>query len=366
MAEQKSEIEHYSEIIFHFDTEKHSVPLKLFIDVANSSKKVLDDFNKTLFEKNLKYELRVEVPEKGGFIETISLAVIAGGGAIWAFLGTDIGKAFILGLTQKEPEYWSKRFGEYLGEKISSSNQKDDQPEQSVLEILSGDETLHTDELNADLLAEIVKLFLKSDLETLQRTGIKPELLRQAFIARNRLYSSCLEAQEVRGLGFDRSHEFKLSRAEFPRYLAEIPQNEPTEKDEEKSWVVKTTDIVVNSPNWKRDGRRWQADIQGQTDISFTVEDENFWHHVQLKDIQPDIRDNMRVQWAYNSHLNNPRDARVLRVLSYNGKKISEPISQHELNRVLSHATILEPESPDLFDQFENETNKEIHIRKKT
>lgn len=85
--------------------------------------------------------------------------------------------------------------------------------------------------------------------------------------------------------------------------------------------------------------------------IAFSIEDVAFWRHVNIKDIQPVIRDNMRVQWAYPAGLSKPsRDVRVLRVLSYNGTTISNPMSQSELDRELEEASVIEPETPDLFD----------------
>jgi hypothetical protein len=160
-----------------------------------------------------------------------------------------------------------------------------------------------------------------------------------------------LDNPEVQGLTFDRSPEFRLRRRDFPRLITQLPDPPAEALAPVSQWSIESVDIVVNSPNWKRDGRKWQAATSKHQDIAFSVEDERFWHCVERREIQPDIRDNMRVQWAYPVGLSKPANVRVLRVLTYNGKPISSALTEQELQAQLHSIDIVEPDTPDLFDE---------------
>ncbi len=108
--------------------------------------------------------------------------------------------------------------------------------------------------------------------------------------------------------------------------------------------------VKVNSPNWKREGRKWQAETNSDKEVWFSIEDDAFWHHVRIKDIQPDINDNMKVQWAYPGDSAKPSNVKVLKVITYNGKKISEPLTHEELEKILQEYSVHESNQKDLFD----------------
>jgi hypothetical protein len=111
----------------------------------------------------------------------------------------------------------------------------------------------------------------------------------------------------------------------------------------------------VHSPNWKRDNnRKWQGSTTETQDIAFVIEDDNFWHHVKIEDIIPHINDNMRVQWAYPEHvIVKPTNVRVLRVLSYNGTSISDPLTTDELLTKLDTFVLEQKDQDDLFSYKE-------------
>lgn len=342
------------EIIYHFDIDRQSIPLKQFVDTARSSQTILDEFIEQVFDKKIRYELRVLPPEPGGFVEALDLIILSGAGAAWAALGTDVGKAYFKGLTGEEPSYWAEKLGQktrkLLKKKATASGELSTEPEVNTVAIPIEAEIVSDADRDAELLVEFLISFLAANIDRLEKVGITPAKFRKAYAARNALYKACIDNPEIDGLSFDRSHEFPLKRADFPRLIAQIPDQVEVTTDAPMSWSVEAVDIVVNSPNWKRDGRKWQAATNKFQDIAFSVEDDTFWHHVQIKDIQPDIRDNMRVQWAYPAGLSKPSHVRVLRVLSYNGTKISDPMSEAELQTELEEASAIEPETPGLFD----------------
>jgi len=343
------------EIIYHFDLSAHSLPLRQFVDTARASQTILDDFNELIFDKKVKYELRVLPPEQGGFIEVLGV-LVTGGVGLWGILGTDIGKAYFKGLTGKEPGEWAEGLGKKHRKWLNRNKPLEANITTDVVvpaePALEG-EIVTDAERDAEVLIEFLISFLAANIDKLQQVGLTPEKFRKAFQARNAIYKACIDNPEIDGLAFDRSHDFPIKRADFPRLITQIPDKVEDEDEEPASWAVESVDIVVNSPNWKRDGRKWQAATNKHQDIAFTIEDDAFWHHVQIKDIQPDIRDNLRVQWAYPAGQSKPsRDVRALRVLSYNGTKISDPMTQAELDRELREATVIEPETRGLFDDM--------------
>lgn len=345
----------HGEIVYHFDLSAHSLPLKQFVETARASQTILDDFNDQVFDKKIKYELRVLPSEEGGFIEVLGVIILGGGGTLWGVLGTDIGKAYFKGLTGEEPEEWAEKLGEkhrkWLNRNEPAQNTTEADPLPVIPTPIEGE--LITDaERDAEALIEFLVSFLAANIEKLEQVGLTPEKFRKAFQARNAIYKACIDNPEIEGLSFDRSHDFPIKREDFPRLITQMPDQVDVDSDTPMSWDVESVDIVVNSPNWKRDGRKWQGATNKHQDIAFSIEDDTFWHHVQIKDIQPDIRDNMRVQWAYPAGMSKPSHVRALRILSYNGTKISDPMTQVELNRTLEEATVIEPEMPGLFDDI--------------
>lgn len=349
------------EIIYHFDLTAHSLPLRQFVDTARASQSILDDFNDHIFAKKIKYELRVLPPEDGGFIELLGLAIVSGGGAIWGVLGTDIGKAYFKGLTGQEPAEWAEKLGKRHRKKLKKNTAIKPTTEATVTpdSAMPIEGEIVTDsERDAEAMVEFLISFLAANIDKLERVGLTPERFRKAYAARNAIYKACIDNSEIEGLAFDRSHEFPIKRNDFPKLITQIPDQVDVDSETPMSWSVESVDIVVNSPNWKREGRKWQGATSKHQDIAFSIEDDTFWHHVQIRDIQPDIRDNMRVQWTYPAGLSKPSHVRALRVLSYNGTKISNPMTQAELNRALEEATVIEPDMPGLFDDiYDNHSN---------
>ena len=342
------------ELVFHFEVDRNSIPLKQFVDTARASQAILDDFNEQLFDKKFKYELHVKTPEEGSLVEILQLIAV-GGGAVWAFLCTDIGKAYFTALTDREPAYWAEKAGLktrqiFQGVLQSEKSEGDAAPDQSP----TSEEIA---QLDAELVVALVVAFLEANSDKLQKVGITPAKFRKAFSGRNSVYRGCIDNPEIKAISFDRAETFQITRQEFPRYIENIPEAEIEESSTSSSWNIEAVDIIVNSPNWKRDGRKWQAAKDKFQDVSFSIEDEAFWHHVDIKDIQPDIRDNMRVQWAYPSGHSKPSSVRVLRVLTYNGKTISAPLSEQELLSQLDEVYIVEPETRGLFDEPHNFKN---------
>lgn len=353
------------EIIYHFDVQRSSIPLAQFIETGRATQEIIDDFNQALFDGKTKYELHVKTPEPGSLIDVL-LVTVTIGGSILAFLGTDIGKAFFKGLTGDEPAAWSEKLGSAIRAALTKpvlAAEADATDQMADGESLIDQSRLDSEiekRIAAEAIAYLLIRFLEADSEQLRKIGITPEKFRAAFQGRNRIFKGCIDNPEVLGITFGRSPEFTLRRSDFPRKIAQIPDLPVEEPPRPTDWNVETVDIVVNSPNWKRDGRKWQAATRKYQDIAFSVEDDRFWFFVDRKDIQPDIRDNMRVQWAYPAGIAKPASVRVLRVISYNGKPISPPMNDEELKQLFADVHFVEPDPPDLFDERRGPTDDDF------
>lgn len=317
-------------IPLHFDVTEHCIPLNQFIDSAKSTQCIIDNFNREFFNSKLQYEIRIITPQKGGLIELLGIGltgyIIK---LIWEFFESDVGKAYTKGLTDYEPTHWAELAGKKT-KKLSEIDKK---------------------KLCTKIIALMVIGFLQKDTADLEKTGFSKEKFFLAYGAKNKIYEGCIKNKEVKGLGFDLSHDFPIKRADFPRFIVELPtQQDEQELEEDKNWKVETVDLIVNSPNWKRDNnRKWQGSTTNIKDIAFVIEDDNFWYHVKIKDIEPSINDNMCVQWAYPENAVKPTNVMVLRVISYNGKEISSELSKDELSAKLTNFRIEQPEHVDLF-----------------
>ena len=353
------------EIVYHFDVDRSSIPLAQFIDTARATQEIIDDFNRSLFDSKLKYELRVKTPEEGSLIEVLTVVVTVGG-SVLVFLGTDIGKAFFKGLTTEAPAAWAEKVGAAVRQKLPESKafaQTDDS--KALVKIVESvpDAPSITDvskEIEGEAVALVLISFLKIDTGRLKEIGITPEKFRAAFQGRNRIFKGCIDNPEVKGIAFDRSSDFSIKRNDFPNRITQLPDPLPDDPVKPGDLSFETVDIIVNSPNWKRDGRNWQAATGKHQDISFSIEDENFWNRVEQRDadLKPTIRDNMRVQWAYPAGTAKPSHVKVFRVLSYNGRQLSTPMTDQEIQALQSTVHFVEPETPDLFDERRGSNDK--------
>ncbi|MES2341636.1 MAG: hypothetical protein V4597_08160 [Pseudomonadota bacterium] len=297
---------------------------------------VIRGLSRELFGGQLQFELVVLPPEEGTFLARLRVVLVVGG-VIWAFLETDIGKGFIKGLTDHEPAYWS----ETLGKTLKTSAEE-------ALE----DRTVHPSDVQqfeALIVSEMAKSFLRKDNGELARAGISPRQFRDAFEAKNAFYQACIETPQVKAIGFSDEPVFPIKRSDFARLQAVLP---PKEDEVEHPWSVGTALLKVTSPNWDRDdrSRRWKGRDQQGRDRYFTIEDEAFWGRVSTDTISTHVIDVMKVQWAFQGKVEQPRNCRVIRVLEFNGFPLSDAFTDDELFVEVGKLAELSTEQRDLFD----------------
>lgn len=326
------------EIIYHFKVATPRLLLQNFIDASMASQAVVADLNRNLFGGQVDYELRVVAPERGCFLAVIVVTLFGCGWIISKeiinFFETDIGKEVSKQISGKYPvehvRHFFQRFqgkskdsialdgvsDRYISKEITRAKQSEIPEEQELLAITS------------DILGEAHNVILTTDYEELSSSGVTTENYEESFRKRDTFLRNCRKNKEIDGLGFDRTDTFPLDQSSFERLIIPPTSYKTSPKTNEiQKWIVETAEISVYSPNWKKKGRKWQASSDKHKDISFSIVDENFWYKVNQGSIYTTTRDNIRVQWAYPREKNKPSgDVRVIRVLEYNGRKISDAL----------------------------------------
>lgn len=342
MAEQSGpeEFEVLEVIPLHFKVPEHHLPLREFIETAKNTEAIVEAFNSELFGGRIRYEIIVLPPQAGTFKNRLGLHITSAyvGAALaasWTGLESDMGKAFILGLTGHEPAFWTEQAGQSLKEAL-----KEDADQ--IQKVQS--------KCAALVLSEATKGFLSKGTDELRSIGVTKDKFRDAYNARNEFYHACVRNGSIQGVGFDDSDQFPIERKVFADFIVSLPPI--AEEEPEHDWKVEATFLKVTSPNWDREDakRTWKGKDSAGRAIFFVIEDDNFWGHVQIDKLSLHAVDQLKVQWAYLDESGRRKQIRILRVLEFNGTSVSSPIADDDLPAVLSLYTLREDHQADLFD----------------
>ncbi len=328
-------------ISIHFDLPGHRIPLSTFVRTAEQTEAVIQSLNRELFEGKLKFELFILPPEDGSFISKLGIVIFGGLTILWGFTESDIGKAFIKGLTLHEPAHWAELVGEELRETLI------DGTEASPLETDEPDEDAKY-QISARIVAEAAKSFLQTDLSELEQVGITRTRFRDAFDARNKFYEACMQTPDLSAIGFEDTPRFPIDRSNFSRLQVFLP---PKEEYEDDFWLTGIAILKVTSPNWDREDRQrqWKGkDLKGRERF-FRIDDEHFWTLVHAEQLSIHIIDTIQVQWAFRGIADNPKAIRVLRVLKFNDKALAEPLDDNALRAILGRYAPSSDAQGDLF-----------------
>lgn len=330
--------------VIHFDVEESRISLQTFIQSAQSIDKLATEINSIVFNSKLNFQIYVLPPEEGSFLKRLGILISAGATAALSFAATDVGKAFVRGLTGHEPAYWAEESGKLLrGYFIADTDDETDE--------LSKEEINQTSNTCAHILSEATKGFLTGKPSDLQKIGLEMNVHRKAYEARNELYEVCISDSSIQGIGFSKEHQFPISRSKFPELYVHLPPPE----EELGLWLVEVAELRITSPNWDRKDlkRKWKGKDSKGHERFFVIEDENFWAHVQQRDLKSNLIDKIQVQWAFREEEGRTVEYKVLRVIEYNDLRIGEPLSPEELGWALGQYTSQsEPKSrqTNLFD----------------
>lgn len=343
------------EIIYHFNIESSSLPLQNFLDASKATQAIVSDLNQNLFGGQVKFELRVAPHEKGTFLGVFELIVVTG--VIIGILESNIGREIVKRFTGKDTNEHLRSLFDLLERntvnKSGIENVSDDFITEEINRVsqLSQLGKIEQSEIAIECLSKAHGAILTEDLEELKSSGITPDNFRKSFRARNDLYRGCLENGEIKGIGFDRDNSFQLGRESFEKLIIPKSSFERSQiRGSKRKPIVQIVEISVNSPNWKRDGRKWQASWSKHKEISFKIDDEIFWNKVQQREIETTTRDVLKVQWVHYSGKSKPSgDVRVIRVLKYNNKEISASLPEEEVLTMFPGEVEVVDQEPRLF-----------------
>lgn len=324
----------------NLNTDENSISLAEFIRISKDTRIIAANLNVAIFQNAGSFELIIYPPEVGSFKIHIGFKwTVAAIGITFAFINSDIGKSYIKGLTGKEPSYWSEMAGEKTRKVIENApkytKEKYEELEKTILK--------------STLLTECVKGFYSQTDQKLSKVGISKIAFKDAYKAKNDFYELCLANEAINGLGFGGS-DFPIKRNDFKSRIAEIPDG--MSGDDSEKWLVEIKDIVVTSPNWEKQGRKWQVkftDKNKEKAEAISIEDDLFWKYVEVRRLKPKILDNMKVQWAFTVENGRHKEIKVLKVLNYNGATISKKLSKKELKNLFNRFEQIEPDQYDMF-----------------
>ncbi|MSU88750.1 hypothetical protein GE300_03830 [Rhodobacteraceae bacterium 2CG4] len=347
-------------LFIHFDVDEHFLKLGTFIETAESARKVIEALNSTFFQGSLDYELIVLPPESGTFLS--KLAVLVGvPGAVFAFLNSDVGSAYVEGLTGKPPAEWAKEIGENHQERIQTlqglASPEDEEPQDGE-EVLEPTVPLPEDHdaacrMGAKIVVGMTRGVFERSNDELTKIGMEIGDLSDALDARAEFFAACIEDRDVKRIGFSSDDDFPIPRNQFPERAQRPARKE--KDDEPPEWTVTIEGIYVTSPNWDQEDqktRQWKGKDSIRRDCFFVIEDAEFWHLVKRKDLHVEVLDNLKVQWAFQMIDGKPKNRRVLRVLEFNGDMLAEPLTPDAIKALLGDFTTADAprRQPSLFD----------------
>lgn len=332
-------------VYIHFDVSDHFLSLETFIRTTQSARKIIDALDETFFSGSLEFELMVLPPAGGTFLTKLGLFLSAPT-AVFAFLNTEIGGAYVEGLTGRLPSEWAKSFGQdhrVLIDSVVEPSRNSEASEEAGLktdEPSKGAKPRDDDACKqaAQIVIAMARGILEKSQDELQNIDMEIGVLPDAADARADFFAACIEDDGVRGVGFTSDDEFPIPRNAFPA-RAQRTTRKP-EDEEHFEWFVSVESIYVTSPNWDQDdqrSRQWKGKDQSKRDCYFVIEDAEFWYKVKNKSLDVEVVDNLKVQWAHQNIDGRPKNRRVLRVLEFNGKALAVSLLPEAVNAILGH-----------------------------
>lgn len=320
----------------HFDLPRHVIPLQTFIDTAENAGRIAEVINQELFGGSFTLEVVIVPPEEGSFLSQLGIVVTAVG-------------AFIVGAIVSGPlgDFGSGIFEEIVSKDASDMGKELVQGVRSAFEELSSDSEDREAKCVAASVVTVaaVKWILQEDNEELDVLPVA-QALKEALVAKRRFYDACRQIPDLKAIGFSRQPTFPIKRSDFQR-ISRLPEG--ADDDE---WRVAIENITGTSPNWNRNdtARNWKGADQDGHARFFVIRDERFWEMIFRGELNPRIADSMRVQWAYKQGLKRRKNHVVLRVLEFNGIKVSDEMTDRELRPFLDSFQRVHDDEPSFFD----------------
>lgn len=323
----------------HFDLPRHVIPLQTFTETAENAARIAEVINHELFGGNFTLEVVIVPPEEGSFLSKLGIRVygvgIFVGAAIIAGPLGGIGTGIFEEIVSKDPSDVGKELVQGIRDAFEE------------LKLPSDDREAKCTAASVVTVAT-VKWILQEDNEELEALPFA-SALKEALVAKRRFYDACKDLTDLKAVGFSRQPTFPIRRSDFQR-LSQI-----SEGSDDGDWRVAIENITGTSPNWNRNDktRSWKGTDQDGHARFFVIHDDYFWEMVFQGGLRPRFADSMRVQWAYRQGPKRRTNHVVLRVLEFNGVKVSNEMTDEELRPFLDSFRRVQNDEPTLFDEKE-------------
>ena len=221
----------------HFEKDDHHLTADEFVQTINSLKTVYYNLSYDIIETKTPSKLLILPPEEGSFLAEFGILLTPA--AIIGFLETDMGKAFIKGLTGNEPAYYLEKTGQLIRDLIIALYTKSKE--------------------------EILKL-----IEDLQEINPKIIKLDASIKAQSDFYNMCLSNKDIKGIGFNKLEEFPVQRQDFWKRLSDdIIRPLPSDIIVQELIIVKPVTVESRAKWYLKDNSTGKGD-------NYSILDDNF------------------------------------------------------------------------------------------
>ncbi len=223
------------DLCIHFDTDEHRIPVDVFVNTATSVLGISREMNKKLFNNKLKTEIYIIPAEHGGFIELLNYSIQNHPAEI--IVGKFIIDFILKKVSDRDIKDWAEKILGIVWDEFVDELKKIKNDTESF--------ALNT-KIAFYLYLYIIKMFLFSNTETLNKNKIHPQDFPNSFIAKNKFYETCLQPNNgIKGIGYLKEHSFPVKRNEFTSYMAKVHVNDDIHYKLQK--IIITNPTIVDS-----------------------------------------------------------------------------------------------------------------------
>lgn len=303
----------------HFDVPENRISAKTLSHVASGLQEMTDAILSDSLKEGDKAEVYLLIPKKGCYQAVFTVVISA-----ITLATTVLATSFINTLVKRLLGKDLKEIGTKLGDHL-------------------------IDEIEKDILAQAVITSIHQILAT-PTSEMEGNIAEDAYekqcqqlqVGKNHIYEAIMEDESIEMISFDGSTY--IQHTDFLDYIGEVNVVEESEPVQVGLYQGK---IKILSPVSLREKskRRWSCVFlskdENHGEISFEIDDENFKRYVIQYGLTLAADDLANVQMIRNS--TDKPQWRLVRVLEYGGKKISNPLSDQELT-TLSGAPLYKKE----------------------
>ncbi|MEC9311013.1 MAG: hypothetical protein VYA97_04580, partial [Pseudomonadota bacterium] len=155
--------------------------------------------------------------------------------------------------------------------------------------------------------------------------------------AQAEMFEECIADPAISSVEVESNDYPPIPRNEFPR-RAIRPKRPDPERDDNEEWRMSLETIIVTSPNLEEEdqqARQWKGKTANDKKALFTVEDREFWDRLHRKELSFAENTEIVAQVATRFINGKAKQAKVLRVLKFEGGEIAQPIDENGLKAIL-------------------------------